>query len=52
MEYAGRGKAVGGAKLGKVPVPPLEEIANHPEFKPELISEIEFEAIWSKAVGR
>ena len=32
--------------LGEKPWPPLEEIADDPQFKPEQISKEEFERIW------
>jgi len=44
--YADREIEFGGTWLGQVPVPPLSEISEDPEFLPEEISREEFEAIW------
>jgi hypothetical protein len=51
MGYAGPGIAVGGTELGLMPTPPLEEIAEDPEFEPETISKAEFDNVWAKATG-
>jgi hypothetical protein len=44
--YASAGEAVGGTQLGKVPLPPLSEIATYPQFEPEEISQAAFEQRW------
>lgn len=49
MDYAGRMGHKGNARLGKVPVPPLDEIAADPEFEPVKINQGEFDAVWAKA---
>jgi hypothetical protein len=51
MGYAGPGIAVGGTELGFVSTPPLEQIAEDPEFEPEVISRAEFDDIWAKATA-
>jgi hypothetical protein len=38
-------------ELGEKPVPALEEIAADPQFQPTLISEDEFEQVWSKRLA-
>lgn len=45
--YADRAKTIGGAMLGTVPVPQLNEIATDSAFKPEEISQEAFEAQWT-----
>jgi hypothetical protein len=37
-----------GTILGESPIPPIEEIAADPEFKPQLITKEEFETVWSR----
>jgi hypothetical protein len=44
--YARQGEEAGGTALGQLPVPPLQEIAADPQFRPEEITQEEFEAIW------
>jgi len=44
--YAGNGQELGGASLGLVAIPPLEEIAANPQFEPLEMSKEEFEKIW------
>lgn len=51
MGYAGPGVEVGETWLGQAPVPPLEEIAQNPEFEPETISKAEFDRVWAKATS-
>jgi hypothetical protein len=51
MGYAGPGVAVGGTKLSKEPLPPLEQIAADPQFEPVVVAGPEFEAVWAKAVA-
>jgi hypothetical protein len=51
MGYAGPGVAVGGTKLGLVPVPSFERIAADPEFEPVVIARLEFETVWAKATA-
>jgi hypothetical protein len=51
MGYAGPGVAVGGTERGSVPVPPLEQIAEEPEFEPATITQAEFDEIWAKATA-
>jgi hypothetical protein len=46
--FADQDEEVGGTGLGELPVPPLNEIAQDPEFEPADISGEEFESIWSK----
>lgn len=45
---ASREESVSGAFLGKVPIPPLAEIALDPQFDPVEISAEEFEEAWAK----
>jgi hypothetical protein len=37
--------------LSEVRMPPLEEIAGQPEFKPYGISQEEFEAVWERVAA-
>jgi len=46
--YADGEVEVGGTRLGEVPVPPLADIAADPQFKPEPISESDFEDHWKR----
>ena len=46
---AERAKSTG---LGLEPLPPLEEIAENPEFEPEEITKEEFERMWTKRRSR
>ena len=43
---ASRKDRVGSTRLGKVPMPSLEEINSDPQFRAEEISQVEFEAAW------
>ena len=45
--YASKMEEVGGAALGKVPVPPLAEIIADPQFSAQEITKAEFEAEWN-----
>jgi hypothetical protein len=49
--YATRNSEHNNARLGLVPVPPLDVIAADPEFLPEEITGDEFEAIWSARIS-
>jgi hypothetical protein len=49
MGYAGPGTAVGGTKLSKEPLPPLEQIAADPQFEPIAITGPEFNVVWEYA---
>lgn len=48
-EYAGPDGGNGETLLGEAPVPPLNEIAQDPEFLPAVIGRDEFEAVWEAA---
>ncbi|GGO05965.1 hypothetical protein GCM10010116_11720 [Microbispora rosea subsp. aerata] len=43
-------RSTGETKLGYVPVPPIEEIAEQDEFTPEWITADDFENVWRPAV--
>jgi hypothetical protein len=45
--YASAKESAKSTRLGLVPVPPLEEIAEDPEFEPLEITKGEFEQVWS-----
>jgi hypothetical protein len=38
----------GNTRLSIEPIPPLEEIANDPQFEPREISPVEFEELWTR----
>ena len=44
--FAEQNASQGSTVLGKTPIPPIEEIAWDKQFKPEKISESQFELIW------
>jgi hypothetical protein len=46
--FASRTESTGDTDLGEIPVPPLEEIAADPQFRPTLIAKEEFERLWAK----
>ncbi|UPT62558.1 MAG: hypothetical protein M0D54_19745 [Hyphomonadaceae bacterium JAD_PAG50586_4] len=48
--FAARDRESGGTLLGTVAMPSLSEIAANPEFEPEEISGVEFEACWQANV--
>nr|WP_324292058.1 hypothetical protein [uncultured Hyphomonas sp.] len=48
-DYADSKEQTGSTGLGKVPTPPLDEIAAQREFEPELITAEEFETAWQSA---
>ncbi|WP_341487441.1 hypothetical protein [Pararhizobium sp. A13] len=50
--YASSAGEVGGARLGEVPVPPLNEINLDPQFQAEAITKADFEMCWIDAVGK
>jgi hypothetical protein len=45
-EFASSEEASAAARLGLMPVPSLDEIAENPEFEPVEISREEFEVVW------
>lgn len=47
--YASAVGAVGGTRLGELPIPELSEIAADPAFVPVEITQAEFDAAWSDA---
>ena len=49
MDFADRMRQKGNARLGKVPVPPLDEIAADSEFEPFEIEQSEFDSVWADA---
>lgn len=49
MHFADAQEYSGDTRLGEVPLPPLEEIANDPEFSPREIDKAAFEIIWREA---
>lgn len=49
LGYASSTEASGSTRLGEVPIPPLTEIAEESEFRPEEISRAEFEHLWKSA---
>lgn len=52
MGWADADHEVGGCGLGEAEVPPLDEIAADPEFRPSTISRDEFESVWQAAIER
>ena len=44
--YASLDREAGGTRLGEGPVPPLREIAADPQFRPQTITQSEFEECW------
>jgi hypothetical protein len=50
--FANHEESVGGTFLGKVPIPPLAEIAADPQFEPVLITAEEFNEVWAKRQER
>ena len=49
MDFADQSERSGSTSLSIEPLPPLEEIAANPEFKPSTISAAEFETLWELA---
>ena len=45
--YASSESEFGGTRLGVLPVPPINQIAEDPQFLPVEITADEFEAIWA-----
>lgn len=50
LDVAGDGIETGSTCLSEVPMPTLEEIDAIDEFSARLISELEFEAVWRRAL--
>jgi hypothetical protein len=50
--YASSVEAVGGTQLGKVAVPPLNQISANPEFEAEEVSKAAFEQRWEARHAR
>lgn len=48
--YAAAKMEVGGTFLGIESVPPLDEIASDPQFRPEEITQSDFEQAWARKV--
>lgn len=46
--YASATGSSGGTRLDEVPIPPLAEIANDPQFEPAEITQEEFEKVWQR----
>jgi hypothetical protein len=46
--YASAAESGGETRLGQVPVPPLTEIANDPQFEPSEITKEKFEEVWQR----
>ncbi len=46
--YADSAESFGGTRLGKEPLPPLDEIAADMQFSPTEISNEEFEQVWAR----
>jgi hypothetical protein len=46
-EYASVTESTGGTVLGLAPIPPLEQIAEDPQFEPIEISHDHFERVWA-----
>ncbi|MFC3448049.1 DUF6881 domain-containing protein [Amycolatopsis speibonae] len=51
LGWADEQHEVGGTGLGQVPVPPLDEINAQREFSASRIDDVEFERVWTKALG-
>jgi hypothetical protein len=47
--YASFDKEVGGAQLGKVALPMVDEINSDPQFRAEIITKADFETCWIDA---
>jgi hypothetical protein len=51
MGYASATDATPSTALGDEPLPPLEEIAADPQFRPERIGKDQFEIVWAKRLS-
>lgn len=51
-DYADSTTSTGTTLLGELPIPPIEDIAEQPEFTPVEITESEFERVWDNATQR
>jgi hypothetical protein len=51
LQYADERHEAGGTSLSEAPVGAVEEIAAQDGFRPHVISEQEFEAVWARAVA-
>lgn len=49
LVWADNEHEAGSTRLGTAPVPPIEEIADDPQFVAELIDESDFERVWARA---
>ncbi|WP_409527004.1 DUF6881 domain-containing protein [Rhizobium sp. BK650] len=50
--YASDAGEISGTRLGKVPVPPLNEINLDPQFQAKAITKADFETCWLDAIGK
>lgn len=51
-DYADSTMSTGTTLLGELPIPPIEDIAEQPEFTPAEITAPEFERVWVNATRR
>lgn len=51
-DYADSAIRTGATLLGELPMPPIEDIAEQPEFTPVGITASEFERVWVNATQR
>jgi hypothetical protein len=52
LDFASETTETGTTSLGQVPVPPIDEISEQPEFLPVEISAEDFEEIWRHATAK